>query len=237
MRCNRRGPTLRLRKPLKTVDRCGKATVRDRPMTGPRRLSSPPRLPGSAAAEGAGGRDPGRGGGSAAVRAHHAAHGQAILGAHDQLRAAGLGVRQDRGLPLPGHPSGNRAGLGLPCPRCSSTSGWMSPATRSRPRPASSTSMRRRRRWVPTETRTSRIQRRRWSRSRWVTMQPSTSEAFSARGPKQRLLLKSGDVVVLGGAARMAYHGVDRIHPGTSSLLPEGGRLNLTLRRVTAGKG
>ena len=55
-------------------------------------------------------------------------------------------------------------------------------------------------------------------------------------GPKQRLVLKSGDVVVLGGAARMAYHGVDRIHPGTSSLLPEGGRLNLTLRRVTTGK-
>jgi alkylated DNA repair protein (DNA oxidative demethylase) len=54
-------------------------------------------------------------------------------------------------------------------------------------------------------------------------------------GPKRRLLLKSGDVVVLGGAARMAYHGIDRIHPGTSGLLPEGGRLNLTLRRVTAG--
>jgi alkylated DNA repair protein (DNA oxidative demethylase) len=53
-------------------------------------------------------------------------------------------------------------------------------------------------------------------------------------GPKRRLLLKSGDVVVLGGAARMAYHGIDRIHPGTSRLLPEGGRLNLTLRRVTA---
>jgi alkylated DNA repair protein (DNA oxidative demethylase) len=54
-------------------------------------------------------------------------------------------------------------------------------------------------------------------------------------GPKQRLILKSGDVVVLGGAARMAYHGVDRIHPGTSTLLRGGGRLNLTLRRVTAG--
>src|SRR6185436_3599528 len=51
-------------------------------------------------------------------------------------------------------------------------------------------------------------------------------------GPKQRLILRSGDVVVLGGAARMAYHGIDRIHPGTSDLLPEGGRLNLTLRRV-----
>ena len=52
-------------------------------------------------------------------------------------------------------------------------------------------------------------------------------------GSKQRLVLRSGDVVVLGGAARMAYHGIDRIHPGTSTLLPEGGRLNLTLRRVT----
>ena len=55
-------------------------------------------------------------------------------------------------------------------------------------------------------------------------------------GPKQRMILKSGDVVVLGGAARMAYHGIDRIHPGTSTLLPQGGRLNLTLRRVTAAR-
>lgn len=51
--------------------------------------------------------------------------------------------------------------------------------------------------------------------------------------PKRRLLLKSGDVLVLGGTARMSYHGIDRIHGGTSDLLPEGGRLNLTLRRVT----
>jgi alkylated DNA repair protein (DNA oxidative demethylase) len=52
--------------------------------------------------------------------------------------------------------------------------------------------------------------------------------------PKHRLLLRSGDVVVLGGAARFCYHGVDRIEPGTSALLPEGGRFNLTLRRVRA---
>ena len=49
----------------------------------------------------------------------------------------------------------------------------------------------------------------------------------------QALELKSGDVVVLGGDDRLAYHGIDRILPGTSALLPEGGRLNLTLRRVT----
>jgi DNA oxidative demethylase len=51
--------------------------------------------------------------------------------------------------------------------------------------------------------------------------------------PKQRLLLKSGDVFVLAGPARLAYHGIDRVHPGTSNLLEEGGRFNLTLRRVT----
>ena len=44
--------------------------------------------------------------------------------------------------------------------------------------------------------------------------------------------LSSGDAVVLGGEARLAFHGVDRIMPGTSTLLPEGGRINLTLRRV-----
>ncbi len=44
--------------------------------------------------------------------------------------------------------------------------------------------------------------------------------------------LQSGDVVVMGGDARLAYHGVDRIRAGSSTLLPKGGRLNLTLRVV-----
>jgi alkylated DNA repair protein (DNA oxidative demethylase) len=51
--------------------------------------------------------------------------------------------------------------------------------------------------------------------------------------PTRSFRLASGDVVVLGGKARLAFHGVDRILPGTSTLLPEGGRINLTLRRVT----
>jgi alkylated DNA repair protein (DNA oxidative demethylase) len=51
--------------------------------------------------------------------------------------------------------------------------------------------------------------------------------------PKKRLVLRSGDVFVLAGPARLAYHGIDRIHAGTSDLLAEGGRINLTLRRVT----
>lgn len=48
------------------------------------------------------------------------------------------------------------------------------------------------------------------------------------------LRLCSGDVLVLGGESRLAFHGVDRIYPGTSMLLKSDGRINLTLRRVTA---
>jgi alkylated DNA repair protein (DNA oxidative demethylase) len=44
--------------------------------------------------------------------------------------------------------------------------------------------------------------------------------------------LRSGDVVVMGGDARLTYHGVDRIRFGSSSLLSGGGRINLTLRVV-----
>jgi alkylated DNA repair protein (DNA oxidative demethylase) len=52
--------------------------------------------------------------------------------------------------------------------------------------------------------------------------------------PTQSIRLRSGDVVVLGGESRLAFHGVDRIYPGTSTLLKSGGRINLTLRRVSA---
>ncbi len=44
--------------------------------------------------------------------------------------------------------------------------------------------------------------------------------------------LASGDVIAFGGTARLAYHGIDRVRPGTSRLLRGGGRLSLTLRRV-----
>lgn len=56
---------------------------------------------------------------------------------------------------------------------------------------------------------------------------------LSRSGPTRSLRLNSGDVVVFGGGARLSFHGVDRIYPGTSTLLAEGGRINLTLRRVT----
>jgi alkylated DNA repair protein (DNA oxidative demethylase) len=51
-------------------------------------------------------------------------------------------------------------------------------------------------------------------------------------GPTRSLRLSSGDVVLLAGAARTAFHGVDRTLPGSSSLIPGGGRINLTLRRA-----
>jgi DNA oxidative demethylase len=53
------------------------------------------------------------------------------------------------------------------------------------------------------------------------------------QGKTETLKLSSGDVLVLGGASRLRYHGVDRVLTGTSTLLRDGGRLNLTLRRVT----
>ena len=52
--------------------------------------------------------------------------------------------------------------------------------------------------------------------------------------PTQSVWLRSGDVVVMGGDARLAFHGIDRVRHGSSLLLPKGGRINLTLR-VVAG--
>jgi len=52
-------------------------------------------------------------------------------------------------------------------------------------------------------------------------------------GKTETLKLASGDVLVMGGASRLRYHGIDRVLAGTSTLLKSGGRINLTLRRVT----
>lgn len=52
------------------------------------------------------------------------------------------------------------------------------------------------------------------------------------KGETRSTRLNSGDVVVMGGEARLAYHGVDRVMFGEGSLLPDGGRINLTLRVV-----
>ena len=52
------------------------------------------------------------------------------------------------------------------------------------------------------------------------------------RDPAESILLESGDVFVFGGAARLRYHGVARILPGTApSSLGLDGRFNLTFRQ------
>ncbi|MFT0860015.1 alpha-ketoglutarate-dependent dioxygenase AlkB family protein [Ancylobacter sp. G4_0304] len=50
--------------------------------------------------------------------------------------------------------------------------------------------------------------------------------------PTRSIRLASGDALLLSGASRLAFHGIDRILPGSSTLLKQPGRINLTLRRV-----
>jgi DNA oxidative demethylase len=52
-------------------------------------------------------------------------------------------------------------------------------------------------------------------------------------GKTQSVKLNSGDVLVMGGKARLCFHGIDRVYAGTSTLLKDRGRINLTMRRVT----
>ena len=53
------------------------------------------------------------------------------------------------------------------------------------------------------------------------------------QGKTHSIRLNSGDVIMFGGKARLAYHGVDKIYPNTSTLLKVPGRVNLTLRRIS----
>jgi alkylated DNA repair protein (DNA oxidative demethylase) len=62
---------------------------------------------------------------------------------------------------------------------------------------------------------------------------PAMFRIGAAEGKKTvTLKLSSGDVCVLSGPARLARHGIDRVLAGGSTLLPGGGRINLTLRRA-----
>lgn len=54
----------------------------------------------------------------------------------------------------------------------------------------------------------------------------------AAGGPTKTIRLNSGDVCALTGPARLARHGIDRVIAGSSTLIPGGGRINLTLRRA-----
>lgn len=52
--------------------------------------------------------------------------------------------------------------------------------------------------------------------------------------PYTDLALASGDLFVFGGAARFAYHGITRVHPGTAPAECglEAGRINITMRET-----
>jgi alkylated DNA repair protein (DNA oxidative demethylase) len=70
-----------------------------------------------------------------------------------------------------------------------------------------------------------------------VSVSLGDTAVFRIGGPSRRdrttsLRLSSGDVCLLAGPSRLAFHGIDRILPGSSRLIPGGGRINLTLRRA-----
>ena len=163
--------------------------------------------------------------------------GKGLLGADDQLRAARLGVGPRRRLSLPADASGDGRAMAARSPRwCLAV--WHAVSGYPHPPEACLVNY-----YAPG--------------AKLGLHQDSDEQDFAApvvslslgddcRFPRRRdhagrptraLRLMSGDVVVLGGASRLAFHGVDRIYPGTSTLLrdwfPEGGRINLTLRRVT----
>ena len=80
------------------------------------------------------------------------------------------------------------------------------------------------------------------STRRWCPLSLGDTALFrlggtTRRAPTRSFRLASGDALVLGGPARLAFHGVDRVIAGSSTLLPDGGRINLTLRRVTPSDG
>jgi alkylated DNA repair protein (DNA oxidative demethylase) len=54
---------------------------------------------------------------------------------------------------------------------------------------------------------------------------------LSRRDPTFPVMLKSGDVLVMGGPSRLRYHGVTRILPGTAPHGTGPGRFNLTFRQ------
>ena len=54
---------------------------------------------------------------------------------------------------------------------------------------------------------------------------------LSRRDPTSPVMLKSGDVLIMGGPSRLRYHGVTRILPGTAPQGTGPGRFNLTFRQ------
>ena len=107
---------------------------------------------------------------------------------------------------------------------------------RSTPISASSTTTMPTAAWGCTRTRTRASARLppgcRSCRCRSATPRGFCSAASAATDPVESRLLESGDAFVFGGPARLRYHGVSRIVPGTAPpALELAGRFNLTFRQ------
>jgi alkylated DNA repair protein (DNA oxidative demethylase) len=127
------------------------------------------------------------------------------------------------------HPFTGNAWPAIPLAVLNLTYGVPSPSIRIRRRPAWSISTIFPHGWACIRIATRRIWPRRWSRSRSATIAVSVTAVCGAA----KLERRSGDILVMDSAARLMFHGVEKIFPGSCSLLPGGGRINLTLRRVT----
>ena len=87
--------------------------------------------------------------------------------------------------------------------------------------------------WACTRTRTSGISPSPSSPCPWATPPISWSAASPAADKPQALpVVRSGDVLIMGGAGRMLFHGVRRVYPGTSPIPGLRGRYSLTFRKA-----
>ena len=167
-----------------------------------------------------------------AVYPGDAPDGQAVLGAHDQYGAPGLGFRQGR-LPLSGQPSGNGNRRGPPFPE-SILAVWNRVSNYPHPPEACLVN------FYGGDAKMGLHQDRDEEDFAAPVVSISLGDTALFRiggttrgGKTQSLKLASGDVLILEGPSRLAFHGIDRVIGGSSTLLKDGGRINLTLRRVT----
>ena len=171
-------------------------------------------------------------GARAALQPGHAALGQPLFGADVELRIARLAVGPQR-LSLQRDPSGHRRALAGNSRARSSSSGTTTTGVAYAPEACLINC------YGPTaKLGLHRDQDEDAKDAPILSISLGDTALFRLGGPERKsptrsFRLGSGDLMILEGPSRHWFHGVDRILPGTSQLLPEGGRINLTLRRVT----
>ena len=164
----------------------------------------------------------------------HAALGETVFRRGDEFRLVGMGFRRSGYRYETRHPFTRTRMAGNARTAVGTVAGHDGISRRS-PNAASSIFTATAHAWARTRIATKRRSMRRSCPCRWATTRCSASAAQRAKGPPQASSSSSGDVLVFGGPARLAFHGIDRIVSGSSRLVPGGGRINLTLRRVSRG--